>query len=112
MTDPDKLNRDQAADLAAQAAELQQANNAGFQALARQGIQLNGPDTLNLNVRLAALVEHLLGDEDSVSRQEYELAIQRQFADLIEQAETQIARAKLTAPAVGQMPPPSRLLRP
>ncbi len=97
------------ADLKVQVDQLQAANQAGFQALARQGIQLGGPDTLNLTVRLEALAQHLLGDDTDPRRLAYELLIQEKFAALIANAQAQAARAKLLAPSNGQVPPPGLL---
>lgn len=94
MTQP----TDEVAQLKVQIADAQTANQAGFQALARRGIQVNGPDTLNLTIRLEALAEAVLGDQDQPARLHYELLVQRKFAKLIDEAEKQAARATLLAP--------------
>jgi ribosomal protein S15P/S13E len=84
--------------LRAQIDQLQAANNTGIQTLAKRGIQLNGPDTLNLTVRLEALAEHLCGPQDNASRLSYEMLVQEKFAKLIDEAPAQAARATLLAP--------------
>lgn len=72
---------------------MQQVNDAALQRLAQQGV---GVDNVSvLSVRLAVLVEYLLGDMDDPRRLGYEHAVQSKFSALIADVGAQAARAKL-----------------
>lgn len=74
--------------------QMQQRNDAAMQRLFAQ-YKIGTEKVDVINVRLATLVEVLLGDMDDVRRLSYEHAVQAKFAELIAAAEQQAARATL-----------------
>lgn len=72
---------------------MQRDNDATLQTLAQRGVQV---DQGSLNgVRLALLIEHLLGDLDDERRLAYELAVQQRFAAMLAEIQGQVTRATL-----------------
>jgi hypothetical protein len=79
----------------AEAQLLEQRNNETLRMLAAQRIQVGNVEA----VRLAVVLDHLLGDTDNPKRAEFELRFQQILAAQLEMAAGQVNRAKLTAPA-------------
>jgi hypothetical protein len=83
---------------------MQRDNDATLRALAQRGAQV--PQAVIDTVRLGLLTEHLLGDLDDPRRQDYELAVQTRFAELLADLQGQVTRAVLTAGVGAAAPPP------
>lgn len=73
-------------------------NDARFQALAAGGIDLTSlmlPGVALVRVRLGQLLEQLLGDMDSPARLEHERRCNAKYAEMLDDMEAQVARARL-----------------
>ncbi len=91
-------------DLKANVQAATDTNNAALNELAKQGIQIDAQSITS--IRLAALVDHILGDMDNPQRLLHELHIQELLGEQIAAIRSQVARAKLTAGVAGAQLPP------
>lgn len=80
--------------LKARLEELQQLNKTALQALTASGVAVDLATVMH--VRLAQLVETLLGSVDTqFARVEYEIRVQENLAEVITQVNSEVARARL-----------------
>lgn len=101
MTDQTNEPTPAAADLQTQVTDLQQVNDAALQALAGRGHFID--QALMLAVRVDEL-QNRLGELD---RTQFELRVQRRYAEMIETVETEIRKAQLMQGVAGTVMPPS-----
>lgn len=73
--------------------QLGMANDARLADLARQGVSVDKVDIVS--VRLAILVEHLVGDLDTAEGCAYERKVQDKLASLLDETSSQVRRMRL-----------------
>lgn len=71
----------------------QAANDAKLAEYARQGVNMD--PTLMLSTRLGVLIDTLIGEDGTLARTQYEIAVQHAGRKLLDHIGSQIARAKL-----------------
>ncbi len=92
-----------AEDLAAVLARLRRQNQQILQGFARDGVGINPMKVYE--IRLSLLLEQVL--RDPKDRIWYEIRFETAMVSLLEQMESEITRAKLTAPPPGPLPGPN-----
>lgn len=79
-------------EIKAELARLQQENAKDYERLARSGLAVN-PEAIGA-MKIAVLIEFVLGDQDSEARLRYELMFSLAFKDVIADGFQQLAKMK------------------